>query len=53
MEIWYADGQFGFYEGLPKRVAEMFATHVAIEVTNQLPPALIEGDLTVRLFLYA
>jgi len=34
VEIWYADGQFGFYEGLPKRVADMLATHVTIEVRN-------------------
>ena len=49
VEIWYADEQFGFYESVPKRVAEMLATHVTIEVRNQLPLILIEGDLTVGL----
>lgn len=37
VEIWYADGEFGFYEGLPKRVADLLATHVVVEVRNPNP----------------
>jgi hypothetical protein len=35
--IWYADVQFGFYEGLPKRVADLCATHVVVEVRSPNP----------------
>ena len=32
IKIWYADVEFGFYEGLPKRVADLNATHIHVEV---------------------
>lgn len=34
VEVWYADGEFGFYEGLPKRVADLLATHIHVKVRN-------------------
>ena len=34
LDIWYADKEFGFYESLPKRVADLGATHINIEVRN-------------------
>ena len=41
VEVWYADGEFGFYEGLPKRVADIHATHVIVEVRSQRPLVFI------------
>lgn len=34
LDVWYADKEFGFYESLPKRVADLGATHINIEVRN-------------------
>lgn len=34
IKIWYADEEFGFYEGLPKRVADLHATHINVEVRS-------------------
>jgi hypothetical protein len=52
IDVWYADGEFGFYEGLPKRVAEMHATHVILEVRSESPsePIPRRSDLFLCLF---
>lgn len=44
--IWYADREFGFYETLPKRVADMHATHVTIEVRNQRPSVPVPSRIS-------
>ena len=54
ISIWYADGEFGFYEGLPKRVADIHATHVVVEVRNenQSEPIPKRSDLFLLRFTY-
>ena len=37
INVWYADGEFGFYESVPKRIADLCATHVLVEVRNLNP----------------
>lgn len=37
VKVWYADAEFGFYEGLPKRVADLNATHIDVKVRSQNP----------------
>ncbi|KAF9654042.1 hypothetical protein BDM02DRAFT_1186476 [Thelephora ganbajun] len=51
VKIWYADGEFGFYEGLPERVADLNATHVNVEVKSPRPfePMPRISDPRVRL----
>ena len=34
VKIWYTDVEFGFYEGVPKRVADLHATHIHVEVSG-------------------
>ena len=51
INIWYADVEFGFYEALPKRVADLNATHVVIEVMRPSPSHSFCGYLTVLFLL--
>jgi len=37
ISVWYADVEFGFHEDLPRRVANLDATHVLVEVRNPNP----------------
>lgn len=53
VEIWYADGEFGFFEGLPKRVADLLATHVVVEVRNPKPLESILRISDSRLFIFS
>lgn len=50
INIWYADVEFGFYEGLPQRVADLNATHVVVEVRSPNLPNGFRGCLTVVVF---
>ena len=42
IKVWYADGEFGFYEGLPKRVADLHATHIDVKVRSPDPLEPVE-----------
>lgn len=50
VEIWYADKEFGFYEALPKRVADIHATHVILQVRNRNPLVPIPKEIRPVLF---
>ena len=51
VKIWYADVEFGFFEGLPKRVADLHATHIHVEVSGSNLSGLVRRILT-RVFFY-
>jgi len=55
IDIWYADGEFGFYEGLPKRVADLHATHINVEVRspNPLEPVQRKSDQYRFFYLFS
>ena len=34
INIWYAEGEFGFFEDLPERVRNLDATYIVVEVRS-------------------
>ena len=42
VKVWYADAEFGFFEGLPKRVADLLATHIDVKVRSQNPSKSVQ-----------
>lgn len=52
IDFWYADKEFGFYEGLPERVVNLSNTHVIVVVEVRSPNSQTDSNNSLPMFLF-